>query len=113
MKKTLPFLFLSFSLFSFSQQKLWKGYFSYNEITDVCISTNKVCASTKNSIFDKDVSTNILTTFTSVNDVKSDEITAVFQTSLRSRPTVLSATKDSVGRATSPFLLRRRVSTSI
>ena len=81
MRKILPFLFLSFSLFSFSQQKLWKGYFSYNEITDVCISTNKVCASTKNSFFDKDVSTNILTTFTSVNDVKSDEITAVFQTS--------------------------------
>lgn len=68
-------------LFSFSQQKLWKGYFSYNEITDVCISDVKVHSSTKNSVFNKDISTNILSTFTSVNDVKPDEITAVFQTS--------------------------------
>jgi ligand-binding sensor domain-containing protein len=81
MKKFLPYLFLSFTLFSFSQQKLWKGYFSYNEITDVCVSDSKVYASTKSSVFNKDVSTNILTTFTSVNDVKPDEITAIIQTS--------------------------------
>jgi ligand-binding sensor domain-containing protein len=81
MRKIFPFLFLSFTLFSFSQQKLWKGYFSYNEITDVCISPSKVYSSTKNSVFNKDVTSNILTTFTSVNDVKPDEITAVFQTS--------------------------------
>src|SRR6478609_10566452 len=81
MKKLLPYLFLCASLFSFSQQKLWKGYFSFNEITDVCVSDNKVYSSTKNSVFNKDVSSNILTTFTSINDVKSDEITAVFQTS--------------------------------
>lgn len=81
MRKILPFLFLSVTLFSFSQQKLWKGYFSYNEITDVCISDIKVHSSTKNSVFNKDITTNILTTFTSVNDVKPDEITAVFQTS--------------------------------
>ena len=81
MKRLLPYLFLSFTLFSFSQQKLWKGYFSYNEITDVCISDVKVHSSTKNGVFNKDISTNILTTFTSVNDVKPDEITAIFQTS--------------------------------
>ncbi|MES2863265.1 MAG: two-component regulator propeller domain-containing protein [Bacteroidota bacterium] len=81
MKKLLPYLFFGFTLFSFSQQKSWKGYFSYNEITDVCISDSKVYSSTKNSVFNKDVSSNILTTFTSVNDVKPDEITAVFQTS--------------------------------
>lgn len=81
MKRLLPYLFLSFTLFSFSQQKLWKGYFSYNEITDVCISPSKVYSSTKNSVFNKDVASNILTTFTSVNDVKPDEITAIFQTS--------------------------------
>lgn len=74
-------MFLSVTLFSFSQQKLWKGYFSYNEITDVCISNSKVYSSTKNSVFNKDVNSNILTTFTSVNDVKPDEISAVFQTS--------------------------------
>lgn len=81
MRKLFPFLFLSFTLFSFSQQKLWKGYFSYNEITDVCISESKVHSSTKNAVFNKDVSTNILTTFTSVNDVKPDEVTAIIQTS--------------------------------
>ena len=81
MKKVVSYLFLCFSLLSFSQQKLWKGYFSYNEITDVCISDQKVYSSTKNSVFNKDVSSNILTTFTSINDVKPDEITAIFQTS--------------------------------
>ena len=74
-------MFLSFSLFSFAQQQLWKGYFSFNEITDVCDFENKVYASTKNSVFNKDLMTNVLTTLTSVNDVKSDEITAIFQTS--------------------------------
>ena len=81
MKKLASFLFLCVTLFSFSQQKLWKGYFSYNEITDVCVSENKIHASTKYSVFNKEVTSNILTTFTSVNDVKADEITAVFQTS--------------------------------
>jgi hypothetical protein len=80
MKKIFPFLFLSFTLFSFSQQKLWKGYFSFNEITDVCISDSKVYSSTKNAVFNKDIGSNILTTFTSVNDVKPDEITAILQT---------------------------------
>ena len=81
MRKLFSFLFLSFTLFSFSQQKLWKGYFSFNEITDVCVSESKVHSSTKNAVFNKDVSTNILTTFTSVNDVKPDEVTAIIQTS--------------------------------
>ena len=81
MKKLLPYLFLSVSLFSFSQQNLWKGYFSFNEITDICNSPEKVYSSTKNAVFNKDVNTNILTTFTSVNDVKADKITAIFQSS--------------------------------
>lgn len=81
MKKTLFYLCFGFSILSFSQQKLWKGYFSYNEITDVCISDQKVYSSTKNSVFNKDISSNILTTFTSINDVKPDEITAIFHTS--------------------------------
>jgi streptogramin lyase len=80
MRKILSFLFFSITLFSFSQQKLWKGYFSFNEITDVCVSESKVYSSTKNSVFNKDVASNVLSTFTSVNDVKPDEITAVFQT---------------------------------
>lgn len=81
MKKLLPYLFFCVSLVSFSQQKLWKGYFSYNEITDVCNSDSKVFASTRNSLFNKDVITNILSSFTSVDDVKADKITAIFQSS--------------------------------
>jgi len=81
MKKILFYLCFCFSILSFSQQKLWKGYFSFNEITDICISDQKVYSSTKNSVFNKDVSSNILTTFTSINDVKPDEITAILHTS--------------------------------
>jgi len=81
MNKIFFYLFFCFSILSFSQQKLWKGYFSFNEITDICISEQKVYSSTKNSVFNKDVFSNILTTFTSINDVKPDEITAILHTS--------------------------------
>jgi hypothetical protein len=81
MNKIFFYLFFCFSILSFSQQKLWKGYFSFNEITDICISEQKVYSSTKNSVFNKNVFSNILTTFTSINDVKPDEITAILHTS--------------------------------
>jgi hypothetical protein len=81
MNKIFFYLFFCFSILSFSQQKLWKGYFSFNEITDICISDQKVYSSTKNSVFNKNVFSNILTTFTSINDVKPDEITAILHTS--------------------------------
>lgn len=64
-----------------AQQNPWKGYFSFNEITDVAIGNNKVIASTKNSLFSKDLSNGSLATFTSINDVKPNVITTIFQAS--------------------------------
>lgn len=57
----------------------------------------KVISSIDEETGDFSAPTKALTAFKRISD------TAVFQTSLRSRPTVLSATKDSAGRATSPF----------
>lgn len=66
-----------------AQQNLWKGYFSFNEITDVCASSQTVFASTKNAVFSKDLNTNNLKTHTSINDLKPNLITTIFHTSTK------------------------------
>ena len=66
-----------------AQQNLWKGYFSFNEITDVCAGNQTIFASTKNAVFSKDLNTNNLTTYTSINDLKPNEITTLFHTSTK------------------------------
>lgn len=81
MKKTVYFFCFLFSSILIAQQNPWKGYFSYSEITDVAVGTNKVIASTKNSLFSKDISTGSLATYTSINEVKPNVITSIFQAS--------------------------------
>lgn len=82
MKKALGILLL-FITQVHAQQNLWKGYFSFNEITDVCVGNQGVFASTKNAVFTKDLNTNNLTTYTSINDLKPNEITTLFHTSTK------------------------------
>jgi hypothetical protein len=37
----------------FSQNNLWQGYFSYNEIKDVSVSTTTIFAASENALFSK------------------------------------------------------------
>lgn len=56
----------------------WKGYFSFNNIVDVTHSPEKVIAATENALFKQNIYTNDLETFTSVDGLKSETITAAY-----------------------------------
>lgn len=81
MKKITLFLIVVLPTIILAQQNAWKGYFSYNEITDLTTNENKVIASTKNSLFSKETTTGNLVTFTSINEVKPANITTIYQSS--------------------------------
>lgn len=71
-------LFLTCSV-AFSQaNQLWKSYFSYNRIIDITNSPSRVFAAGEYAVFSKNVLTNDLSTFTSVDGLKSESITAIY-----------------------------------
>lgn len=61
---------------------LWKGYFSYNEIVDVEVSTTKVFAATENSIFNKENTQQDVNILNSINGLKPESITAIHYSEL-------------------------------
>lgn len=61
---------------------LWKGYFSYNEIVDVEVSTTKVFAATENSIFNKENTQQDVNILNSINGFKPESITAIHYSEL-------------------------------
>ena len=81
MRKISLLLTVCLPMLVLAQQNPWKGYFSYKEITDVTSGNNKVVAATKNSLFSKELVSGGLATFTSINDVKPEVVTAVFNSS--------------------------------
>ena len=77
MKKT--FLLLLFSAISFSQtNRLWKGYYSYNEIIDLSFGTSKVVAATENALFSKNTLSGSVTIKNSIDGFKPQTITAIY-----------------------------------
>ncbi|WP_395060963.1 T9SS type A sorting domain-containing protein [Flavobacterium sp.] len=68
----------SFSIVLSQNNQLWKGYFSYNQITDISESSNAVFASSENAFFSKNSLTNDLKTTTSVDGLKAETITALY-----------------------------------
>jgi hypothetical protein len=42
----------------FSNNLLWQGYFSYNEIKDVSVSTTTIFAASENALFSKNTTDN-------------------------------------------------------
>lgn len=82
-KTAYIFLFSFFQLlFSQSNNQLWKGYFSYNEIVDVEAATDKVFAATQNSLFSKAVASSDLDIYNSITGLKSDIITSIHHSDL-------------------------------
>lgn len=79
MKKTLYLIFgLLFSIPFFAQQnQLWRGFFSFNEITDVAATPIRVFATAENAVFSKSLVNNELKTITSINGFKAETITAM------------------------------------
>ncbi len=64
---------------SFSQNnKLWKGYFSYNEIKDLSQSDTKIFAATENAIYYQDLVSGSIKTTNTVDGLSGLTISAVY-----------------------------------
>ncbi|WP_019037174.1 hypothetical protein [Psychroflexus tropicus] len=60
----------------FSQR--WQGYFSYNNITDLDESENKVYAASENAYFIHDIATQTTETITSIQGLSGDPISKIY-----------------------------------
>lgn len=64
----------------FSQNnKLWKGYFSYNEIKDLSQSTSKVFAASENAFFSQDILSGTIKTTNTIDGLSGQTITSFYQ----------------------------------
>jgi hypothetical protein len=70
-------LFFAFVGYSQNNQK-WQGYFSFNQITDISETSQKIYASSENAFFAKNLNTNDLKTTTSIDGLKAETITAFY-----------------------------------
>jgi len=59
--------------------KLWKGYFSYNEIKDLSVSSDKVVAAAENALFSQDLVTGSVVTTNTVDGLSGQTITAIYR----------------------------------
>jgi hypothetical protein len=73
-------LILCLGIFSTTkaQNQLWKGYFSYNNITEISKGENKIYAAAANSYFYFDVLTNELITRNSVDGLNGQNFTSFY-----------------------------------
>lgn len=79
MKRVFAILLFLLCNIAFPQaNQPWKSYFSYNRIVDITNSPSRVFAAGEYAVFSKNVLTNELNTFTSVDGLKSELITAVY-----------------------------------
>ncbi|WP_396209689.1 two-component regulator propeller domain-containing protein [Flavobacterium sp.] len=69
--------FLSHVLFAQSNNQLWKGYFSYNEIVDVSAGSGIVLAATQNTVFSQTTASSESTIHNSITGFKPEAITAL------------------------------------
>jgi len=78
-KRILIVLVLLCFAFGFSQNnQSWQGYFSYNQITDVSESSQRIYASCENTFFSKNLATNDLKTTTSIDGLEAETITSIY-----------------------------------
>lgn len=63
----------------FSQsKKLWKGYFSYNEIKDLSEGNRKITAASENALFSKDLIGGAIKTTTTIDGLSGEDITSIY-----------------------------------
>ncbi|MBX9753939.1 MAG: hypothetical protein K2X80_04245, partial [Pseudomonadaceae bacterium] len=74
----LFFVFFSMTA-GFSQNSLlWKGYFSYNHVTDLAQSDTRFLAASENAVFSKNLSTNEIKTINTIDGLSSQVISAIY-----------------------------------
>jgi hypothetical protein len=80
MKKLSLFLFffLTATLASAQYSKLWKGYFSYNEVKDLSESPTKIVAASENALFSKDLLSGSIKTTNTIDGLSGLTITTIY-----------------------------------
>lgn len=61
-----------------SQNLLWEGYFSYNEVRDLSESENRLFAACETALFSKNRSTNEIKTFNTVDGLSGETISTIY-----------------------------------
>lgn len=75
----IKFFFILLPVVGISQSNpSWGGYFSYNNVIGISQSNTHVFACSENAFFSKHLSTDEVTTFNSVDGLKSEKITAFY-----------------------------------
>src|SRR5690606_4184334 len=69
--------FLVFSSHAQDFSALWQGYFSFYNIKDVAIGSNKVYGASENAVFSYDLSTNEIETLTTIEGLSGQTITTI------------------------------------
>ena len=57
--------------------QMWRGHFSYNHITELSQSENKLFVAAENALFTKNLATNVLSTTTTVDGLSGETISAM------------------------------------
>mgnify|MGYP003584994367 CR=1 FL=1 len=71
--------FVLWTTFALAQNsQLWKGYFSYNQIRDMAESTTRVYAAAENAIFSKNLNTNEIKTYNTIDGLSGLTISAMY-----------------------------------
>lgn len=80
MKRTfLYFILLLLVQSNFAQGRLsWQGYFSYNNIKDISSNVTDVFVASENALFSKNMATNVIKTFTTVEGLSGQTISATY-----------------------------------
>lgn len=77
--KVIRFLLLFFVITVNSQtNKLWKGYFSYNNVTDITEGNSIILASSENAVFRRNVVNNQISKLSTVDGLSGQNITQIY-----------------------------------
>jgi len=71
-------VFLIAPFVAISQNLLWQGYFSYNEVRDLSESENRLFAACETALFSKNRSTNDIKTFNTVDGLSGETISTIY-----------------------------------
>ena len=82
MKKCILWFLIVFFQISFSQENRgWKGYFSYNQITAISETNNKIYAAAGNALFYKKLDTNEIKTINTIDGLSGQTISSIYHSS--------------------------------
>lgn len=79
MKRILSVFIFLITISSFAQQNQpWRSFFSYNHIIDISQSSSRIFAAGESSIFSKNIVSGELKTVTSVDGLKTENVSAIY-----------------------------------